>query len=153
MTRIWESSTTAIEATHGRERHERQVGPVELGLVVGPLRDLRPDDRVGRASRRTPLRVEAGLGDPGRQRVDVHGALAGRPQRAQGVEALVGPLAGEVGGDHVTDRQAGGALEDRDRADGRVLGEHVEHRLGECRRHADAQVEHGHRPQVVDCRV
>ena len=55
-----------------RHRHEREVGPVELGLLVGPLRDFGPHDSVGAAARSALLRLEPGPGDPGDYGVDVH---------------------------------------------------------------------------------
>ena len=69
----------------GRERHERQVGPVELGLLVGALGDVGPHDRVGAAARGVPFGVE-----PGRETQVVTGSTwmvpcCGTPERVEPV--------------------------------------------------------------------
>src|SRR4029079_8934022 len=48
----------------GRKRHEGQVGPVELGFVVGALGDVGPHDGVGAGAGGVAFGVESGPGDP-----------------------------------------------------------------------------------------
>jgi len=60
----------------GGERHEAEVRPVQLGVFVGALDDVRPDDCVGAASRGTSLGIESGLGEPGLDRLDLDASLA-----------------------------------------------------------------------------
>ena len=83
MTRICESSDDRDARQQRRQGHEGQVGPVELGLLVGPLGDVGPDNRVGAAAGRLPLRVEPRLRDPRRTGLDVdRPAPAGPGSRA-----------------------------------------------------------------------
>ena len=81
----------------GRQGHEREIGPVELGLLVGPLGDLGPDHGVGAAAGGVPFGVVPGLRDPGGDGFEVDRAGLGDAQGLQTVDDLVRGFPGHVG--------------------------------------------------------
>lgn len=113
-----------------------------LAVVVGPLGDLRPHDGVGAAPGRLLVGLEAGSGDPGRDRLDLEGPALVDPEVPEAIDEDVGSLAGDVGHDDVAHRAHRRAAQDGQRAHGARVGEHGGDLVGQRARDGDRQSQH-----------
>ena len=123
----------------GGQGHEGQVGPVELGLLVGALGDVGPHDGIGAGAGGVAFGVEPGTGDPGGDRFDVDGAPLGDSEPDQAVDVFVGGLPGHVGQHDVAFGFQRRASQHGEVAHRRVVGEHGDHLVGQVGWDGDPQ--------------